>query len=140
MTKSAPALCAAIISVGVMAPGIETSPYFSVRLITSKFVSGEMIYFAPASAAISTSSGVVTVPAPTSIRPSNSSAISDGFNCVYFNGANVKNIRFRDMQCASGMDSVFGGHGTGSVICDDIRHDEIDNFSNVKGIEILKMK
>lgn len=61
---------------------------------------------------------------------------SDGFSCVYFNGANVKNIRFREMQCASGMDSVFAGHGMGNVVCEDVQHDQIAVFSKVEGIKV----
>lgn len=62
---------------------------------------------------------------------------SDGFSCVYFNGTEVENIRFNDMQCASGMDSVFGGHGTGTVYCENIKCDKIPVFSDVKGIDVL---
>ena len=63
---------------------------------------------------------------------------SDGFSCVYFNGTSVKNIRLRNMRCASGMDSVFGGHGTGNVICENIQHDSIDRFSDADGLDIQK--
>ncbi len=61
---------------------------------------------------------------------------SDGFHCVYFNGANVKNIRFYNMQCASGMDSVFGGHGTGEVVCQDVRYEQIPVFSIADGVAV----
>ena len=44
--KSAPARCAARISVGVAAPGMETMPSSLVRRITSGLKSGEMIYLA----------------------------------------------------------------------------------------------
>jgi len=61
---------------------------------------------------------------------------SDGFHCVYFNGANVKNIRFYNMQCGSGMDSVFGGHGAGEVVCQDVRCEQIPAFSSADGVTI----
>lgn len=61
---------------------------------------------------------------------------SDGFSCVYFNGMETENVRFEHMRCAGSMDSVFGGHGKGTLLCKEIQHDEIPCFSNVKGIEI----
>ena len=61
---------------------------------------------------------------------------SHGFSCVYFNGTNVDNVRFERMRCAAGMDSVFGGHGTGNVVCENIQHNQIDLLSNAQGINI----
>lgn len=61
---------------------------------------------------------------------------SDGFSCIYFNGSDVDNIRFRNVQCAAGMDSVFGGHGSGHVFCEDVRHESIDLLSSLSGIEL----
>lgn len=61
---------------------------------------------------------------------------SDGFHCVYFNGTHVENLRFRDLECAAGMDSVFGGHGTGFIRVRDVWHPQIPALSTVSGIEL----
>ena len=53
-TRSAPALWAAIISLGVSAPGMDISPKRLVSAMTAGSVFGETIYFAPASYAART--------------------------------------------------------------------------------------
>lgn len=60
---------------------------------------------------------------------------SDGFSCFQFNDTHVKNVEFTDIRCGAGMDSVFGGKGSGKIICRNIRHDEIETLSSAKGIE-----
>ena len=70
------------------------------------------------------------------IRVDWNNTASDGYSCVYFNGTDVENISFENMQCAGGMDSVFGGHGTGKIRCADIRHDRINTLSTLSGIKI----
>ncbi len=61
---------------------------------------------------------------------------SDGFSCIYFNGMETENILFENMRCACAMDSVFGGHGKGAILCKNIQHNEIPCISNADGIEI----
>lgn len=63
---------------------------------------------------------------------------SKGFHNVYFHGTDVKNIVFSNMYCAAGMDSVFGGSGTGNVICENVSHDDIPAFNTAEGVEITK--
>lgn len=65
---------------------------------------------------------------------------SDGFSCVYFNGSNVNNISFDGIQCASGMDSVFGGFGNGSIVCQKVNHAKIPKLASVNGITIKNIK
>ena len=59
---------------------------------------------------------------------------SDGFSCVYFQDTKVKNILFRDMDCGGSMDAVFGGSGSGEILCENIRHGQIPAFSTAEGI------
>ena len=61
---------------------------------------------------------------------------SDGFACFQFNETNVKNLEVTGVRCSGGMDSVFGGKGSGNVRCANIRHDEIPVLSKAEGIEI----
>lgn len=63
---------------------------------------------------------------------------SDGFYSVYFNGTEVENIHFRDMYCADSMDAVFGGHGSGSIVCQNINHDQNEVFSSIEGIKVIQ--
>lgn len=63
---------------------------------------------------------------------------ADGLSCVYFNGTSLKNVYFRDMFCLDKMDSVFGGHGSGSIVLSDIKNTEKIEFSTADGIEIIK--
>ena len=60
---------------------------------------------------------------------------SDGLACFHFNDTRVKNVAFSHIRCAGGMDSVFGGKGSGVISCSDIYHDEIALISNMEGIE-----
>lgn len=62
---------------------------------------------------------------------------ADGLSCVYFSGTQVKNVSFRNLNCAGGMESVFGGFGSGNVICKDVAHEQIGMFSNADGIEVI---
>ena len=62
------------ISVGVRAPGTETIPAATVALITASLVSGEMMNCPPYLWVSSTSSTLVTVPAPMNIFPAKASA------------------------------------------------------------------
>ena len=43
-----------------------------------------------------------------------------GFNCVYFNGTEVKNVEFENMSLNGHIPVVFGGYGTGEVKCKNI--------------------
>lgn len=61
---------------------------------------------------------------------------SDGYSAVYFNGSNVKNVVFRDMQLSAGLENVFGGTGAGEVLCENISKGETPLFAAVDGIEI----
>lgn len=61
---------------------------------------------------------------------------SDGFACFHFNGTHVKDLEVSQVRCGEGMESVFGGHGEGKVLCRDIRREKIPALSNAKGIEI----
>lgn len=63
---------------------------------------------------------------------------SDGFSCVYFQDTNVKNVVFRDLYCASPMQSVFGGQGKGDVLCENMQVDGIPVFSNAAGVSVEK--
>ncbi len=63
---------------------------------------------------------------------------SDGFSCVYFNGMKSNNVLFENMRCGKYMDSVFGGHGEGEVVCRNIQHNDIKDLSSADGIEIVK--
>ena len=63
---------------------------------------------------------------------------SDGFHCIYFNGTYVENIRFRDMYCGQGMDAVFGGHGSGNVVCENVQHEKIPCLNVSRGIEVTE--
>ena len=63
---------------------------------------------------------------------------SDGFSCVYFNGTRVDQVCFRNIRCAGGMDSVFGGHGEGTVFCSGIQYPQIKELSSVKGITVAE--
>ena len=40
------------------------------------------------------------------------------------------------MYCAGGMDAVFGGHGTGSIVCENIIHEQIEKLDCMEGIKI----
>lgn len=60
---------------------------------------------------------------------------ADGLSCVYFNGTQVDNVSFRNMRCAAGVESVFGGFGSGSIHCSNIDHRHIHVLSNADGIE-----
>jgi len=61
---------------------------------------------------------------------------SEGFSCVYFQDPVLKNVTFRNMECAGGMDAVFGGSAAGEVFCSGIRHDRIPVLSCVKGLNL----
>ena len=61
---------------------------------------------------------------------------SDGFACFQFNETNVKNLEVSNIQCAGGMDSVFGGKGSGCVTCRNVRRHEIPVLSCAEGIEV----
>ena len=61
---------------------------------------------------------------------------SDGFYSVYFNGTDVEKLYFRDVYCAGGMDAVFGGHGSGSIVCENVVHEQIEALENVEGIDV----
>ena len=61
---------------------------------------------------------------------------SDGFACFQFNDSHVKDLEFSHIRCGAGMDSVFGGHGEGDILCHEIRHDQILALSAAEGIEI----
>ncbi len=62
---------------------------------------------------------------------------ADGLSCIYFNGTQVDNVSFRDMRCASGVESVFGGFGSGSIRCSNIDHRHIHVLSSTAGIETI---
>lgn len=64
---------------------------------------------------------------------------ADGLSCVYFNGTQVDNVRFRNMRCACGESSVFGGFGSGQVICSGVEHSQIPALSSASGIDITPM-
>lgn len=61
---------------------------------------------------------------------------SDGLACFQFNDTHVKNLEFTGVRCGEGMDSVFGGKGSGNVICRNICHEHIPTLSTAEGIEI----
>ena len=61
---------------------------------------------------------------------------SDGFACFQFNQTQVKNLEFSNICCADGMDSVFGGKGSGSIKCTNICHDKIPVLSCAEGIKV----
>ena len=63
---SAPICQAAVISVGVSAPGMDTISSWRVRRMTAMSTFGEITRQAPASQAASTSCTVSAVPQPTS--------------------------------------------------------------------------
>ena len=60
---------------------------------------------------------------------------SDGFSCMYFNTTELTNVSVSNMYCSGGMGSVFGGKGSGNVICQNIQHDEIPMFSMAEGVQ-----
>lgn len=63
---------------------------------------------------------------------------SKGLNAVYFNGTSVRNLEFSDMRVAGSLESVFGGHGTGNVICRNVDKTLTESFSAVSGIEVAE--
>jgi hypothetical protein len=63
---------------------------------------------------------------------------SKGLNAVYFNGTSVRNLEFSDMRVASSLESVFGGHGTGNIICRNVDKTLTESFSAVSGIEVAE--
>lgn len=60
---------------------------------------------------------------------------SRGFHCFWFSGCRVEDLVIRDVQCAGGMDSVFGGFGSGSVSVSGVRHRQIPLLWDAEGIE-----
>ncbi len=65
---------------------------------------------------------------------------SKGLSAVYFHGTNVKNIVFKDVYCGGNMDSVFGGEGSGNVVCENVNYDQISTFNSCTGINITENK
>ena len=63
---------------------------------------------------------------------------SDGFSCVHFNGTKVKEVSFDNIRSGNGMESVFGGHGVGSVRTIGVTAFGDTLLSTAKGIEIVE--
>jgi len=63
---------------------------------------------------------------------------SDGFSCVYCNGTKMTNVAFRDIACYGGMDSVFGGCGSGSITCSGVCTENIAQISSMDGIQVVE--
>lgn len=61
---------------------------------------------------------------------------SDGFSCVFCNGTNMENVAFRELFCGASMDSVFGGWGSGKILCGEVQHENIPVMNGMKGIEL----
>lgn len=61
---------------------------------------------------------------------------SDGFACFQFHDTYVKNLDISDVYCADGMDSVFGGKGSGEVRCRNICRESIPVLSVADGIQV----
>ena len=63
---------------------------------------------------------------------------SRGLNAVYFNGTKLRNVEFCDMRAAKSLESVFGGHGNGEIICRNVDKSLTESFVNLSGIEVLE--
>lgn len=61
---------------------------------------------------------------------------SDGFACFLFHGTHAENITFRNIRCGRGMQSVFGGSGSGSVKLENCDAQNIPVCSAMEGIEL----
>ncbi len=62
---------------------------------------------------------------------------TEGYNCVYFNGTNVKNVRFDNMYVNGKIPVIFGGYGSGEVLYNNINDEELV-LSNTQGIKVEK--
>lgn len=61
---------------------------------------------------------------------------TDGFAAVYFNNTNLKNVSFDSVELnGGGIESVFSGHGCGTVTYSDIKHDGA-KLSTLEGVEL----
>lgn len=63
---------------------------------------------------------------------------TEGFNAVYFNGTNVKNVVFENMSLNEHIPNVFGGEGCGEIFYDNIRLCK-NTLSNLKGISLKEI-
>ena len=63
---------------------------------------------------------------------------SDGYSCVYCNGTNMTNVKFQGIACYGGMDSVFGGWGSGTISCSSVYTENIAQITNMDGIKVIE--
>lgn len=58
-----------------------------------------------------------------------------GYNCVYFNGANVENVEFNGLYPNGNIPVVFGGYGEGEIKCSSVNSNGL-TLSELQGIKL----
>lgn len=61
---------------------------------------------------------------------------SDGFSCVHMNGTKMQEVSFDNVRAGHGMESVFGGHGTGTIDASRIITYENTVLTTAEGVEV----
>ena len=61
---------------------------------------------------------------------------SDGFSCVHMNGTKMQEVSFDNVRAGHGMESVFGGHGTGTIDASRITTYENTVITTAEGVEV----